>query len=94
MVIDCKGEVSLDELTLSEDRFESLCVLPESLDQFEFVTLADANNDGVATLSELRSENCEFISVTTDRNIFIHPKLRFLRKIANYDTILSNLVWS
>jgi hypothetical protein len=52
MDIDRNKEVSLDELTLSQDRFKSLCVLPESLDQFEFVTHADANNDGVVSLSE------------------------------------------
>jgi Ca2+-binding EF-hand superfamily protein len=52
MDIDGNGNIDLNELTLSEDRFESLCLLPESLDESEFFTEADEDQDGRVTLLE------------------------------------------
>jgi Ca2+-binding EF-hand superfamily protein len=46
------GKVDMDELTQSEDRFESLCVLPETLLESDFFTLADDNGDGKVSQAE------------------------------------------
>jgi Ca2+-binding EF-hand superfamily protein len=52
MDTDGNGMVNMDELTMSEDRFESLCVLPETLLESDFFTLADANEDGKVSQAE------------------------------------------
>jgi hypothetical protein len=54
MDTDGNGNVNLTELTMSEDWFESLCVLPESQDASEFFTKADKNKDG--RVSQLEQE--------------------------------------
>jgi Ca2+-binding EF-hand superfamily protein len=52
MDTDGNGKVNMDELTLSEVKFESLCVLPETLIESDFFTLADANEDGKVSQAE------------------------------------------
>jgi hypothetical protein len=57
MDIDGNGMVNLTELTESEDRFEALCFLPESMFEKEFFELADGildedDKDGNVTLAE------------------------------------------
>jgi Ca2+-binding EF-hand superfamily protein len=52
MDTDGNGKVNIDELTLSEVKFESLCVLPETLIESDFFTLADANGDGKISQAE------------------------------------------
>jgi Ca2+-binding EF-hand superfamily protein len=48
MDTDSNGKVNIDELK----RFESLCVLPDTLRDSEFFTFADANKDGKVSMVE------------------------------------------
>jgi hypothetical protein len=52
MDTDDSGKVNMEELTTSEVKFESLCVLPETLLESDFFTIADANGDGKVSQDE------------------------------------------